>query len=275
MMNLIETTLNIGVKEPFQLVHVTDTHLTDADLRDGERKVALAKNRAKIFPLADAMLDFAAKVAKEQSVPIVHTGDLLDFVSVANLEKAKKFTDENDCFVVAGNHEFSLYVGEAKEDAVYRNRSLAAVQAAFKNDIRMSSRVIGGVNFVALDNGYYLFEREQLDFLKSEVEKGLPVVLLLHNPLFEQSLHDRVTQKSPCSYLVCVPEDLMRDYPKNRLEQQRADAITRETVEYIKAEPAIKALITGHLHFNYEGVFADRIPQIVTSCIDVRLIKII
>ena len=274
-MSIIETKLTVGVQAPFRVLHVTDTHLTDADLRDGERKVTLAEKRAKIFPLADATLELAAKVAKEQGVPIVHTGDLLDFVSVANLEKAKKFTDENDCFMAAGNHEFSLYVGEAKEDAAYRNQSLATVQAAFRNDIRMAARVIGGVNFVALDNGYYLFEREQLDFLKNEVKKGLPVVLLLHNPLFEKALYDRVMQKSPCAYLVGVPEELMQCYPGDRYMQQLADAITRETVDYMKEETAIKALITGHLHFNYDGVFADRIPQIVTSCTDVRLVEIV
>ena len=274
-MSIIETKLTVGVQAPFRVLHVTDTHLTDADLRDGERKVALAEKRAKIFPLADATLELAAKVAKEQGVPIVHTGDLLDFVSVANLEKAKKFTDENDCFMAAGNHEFSLYVGEAKEDAAYRNQSLATVQAAFRNDIRMAARVIGGVNFVALDNGYYLFEREQLDFLKNEVKKGLPVVLLLHNPLFEKALYDRVMQKSPCAYLVGVPEELMQCYPKDRYMQQLADAVTRETVEYVKGEDLIKAIIAGHLHFNYEGIFGDRIPQVMTSCTDVRLIEII
>ena len=274
-MSLIETTLHIGAKEPFRVLHVSDTHLTDADLRDGERKVALAEKRSKIFPYAEKTLEFASKAAKEKGVPIVHTGDLLDFVSIANLEKAKKFTDENDCFMAAGNHEFSLYVGEAKEDAAYRNQSLATVQAAFKNDIRMDARVIGGVNFVALDNGYYLFEQEQLDFLKNEVKKGLPVVLLLHNPLYEPALYERMMQKSPCAYLVGVPEHLMQGYPKDRYAQQLADAITRETVDYIRKEAAIKALITGHLHFNYDGIFADRIPQIITSCTDVRLIEFV
>lgn len=274
-MSIIETKLNVGVQAPFRVLHVTDTHLTDADLRDGERKVVLAEKRAKCFPHADETLELACKLAKEQGVPILHTGDLLDFVSVANLEKAKKFTDETDCFMAAGNHEFSLYVGEAKEDAAYRNQSLATVQAAFKNDIRMAARVIGGVNFVALDNGYYLFEREQLDFLKTEVKRGLPVVLLLHNPLYERALYDRVMQKSPCAYLVGVPEELMQGYPKDRYAQQLADDVTRETVDYIGKEPAIKALITGHLHFNYDGIFAGRIPQIVTSCTDVRLVEIV
>ena len=177
--------------------------------------------------------------------------------------------------MAAGNHEFSLYVGEAKEDAAYRNQSLAAVQAVFQNDIRMAARVMGGVNFVALDNGYYLFEQAQLDFLKSEVEKGLPVVLVCHNPLFEKALYDRIMQKSPCAYLVGVPEELMQCYPKDRYAQQLADNVTRETVAYIQNELRIKAIITGHLHFNYEGTFGDRIPQVMTSCTDARLIEIL
>ncbi|MBQ2706718.1 MAG: metallophosphoesterase, partial [Clostridia bacterium] len=91
-----------------------------------------------------------------------------------------KFCDENDVFFAAGNHEFSLYVGEAWEDADYRNQSLAKVQAAFGNDIRFSSRIIGGVNLVAIDDGYSRFDEEHLDLLKAEVAKGLPIVLLMH-----------------------------------------------------------------------------------------------
>jgi 3',5'-cyclic AMP phosphodiesterase CpdA len=252
---------------------MTDTHLTYADLRDGERKVQLAQKRARWFPHAEEMLQLASEVSKSENVPILHTGDLIDFVSLANLEAVERFIAQNDCFFATGNHEFSLYVGEAKEDAAYRNQSLPAVQRVFKNDVRMASRVIGGVNFVALDNGYYLFESEQLAFLKNEVAKGLPVVLLLHNPLYEPKLHDLMMQHDSCSYLVAVPEELMSGYSADRFEQQRADATTLETVEYIKNETQIKAIIAGHLHKDYEGVFADRIPQIVTSCTKLRMIE--
>ena len=274
VMELIRTKLRIGAEKPFTVAHMTDTHLTYADLRDGERKVTLARERAKGFPQGEAVLNFGCETAKKLGIPLVHTGDLMDFVSLANLERVKRFTDENDCFMATGNHEFSLYVGEAREDAAYRNRSLPAVQAVFKNNIRMSARVMGGVNFVALDNGSYLFEEEQLIFLKKEAEKGLPMVLLLHTPLYEEPLYERVMQTAPCAYLVAVPEERMRMYPAHRFEQQRADGITLRTVEYIREEPLIKALVTGHLHFNYEGLFAGRIPQIVTSCVDVRLLEI-
>ncbi|MBQ7050167.1 MAG: metallophosphoesterase [Firmicutes bacterium] len=274
-MEIIKTAIPLGVETPFQVLHLSDTHLTRADLRDRERKVKLAKNRLPIFPEAEDVLQSACAAAKQLQVPIVHTGDLIDFVSMANLEAAKKFTDENDCFMAAGNHEFSLYVGEAKEDAAYRNQSLAAVQAAFKNDIRMSSRIIGGVNFVALDNGYYLFEEKQFEFLKQEVEKGLPMILLMHTPLYEHALYEKMMKQSPCAYLAGVPTELMKSYPTDRFQQQLADEITLKVMEYIKDQPLIKALITGHLHFNYEGVYADRIPQIVTSCTDARLIEIV
>ena len=274
-MNIIRTKLQIGVEKPFQVLHMSDTHLTNADLRDGQRKVLLAEGRKPWFSQAEEVLAFGCQTAKELGIPIVHTGDLIDFVSLANLEAVKRFTDENDCFMAAGNHEFSLYVGEAKEDAAYRNQSLPAVQAVFHNDIRMSSRIIGGVNFVALDNSYYLFEAEQLAFLKQESEKGLPMVLMLHAPLYDRALYDVSMAGTPCAYLVGVPEDLMKTYPADRFEQQRADAITLETIAYIRHQPLIKALVTGQLHFNYEGVFDDRIPQVVTSCEDLRLIEFI
>ncbi len=272
-MAVINTRLCVGAEKPFEVIHLSDTHLTFADMRDGKRKVDLAEGRMKVFPKAAETLAAACALSAQKGVPIIHTGDLMDFVSLANIEKVKEFTDANDCFLAAGNHEFSLYVGEAKEDAAYRNQSLAAVQSAFKNDIRMSSRTIGGVNFVVLDNGYYLFEKEQLEFLKNEVDKGLPVVLLLHTPLFDKKLYDVMMADSECAYLAGVPEDLMHTYTPHRYEQQKADEITDTVIDYIAGEAGIKAVVAGHLHINYEGTFADRIPQIVTDCPDIRIIE--
>lgn len=275
-MNLLKTQVKIGLKTPVRVLHLSDTHLTYADMRDGERKVQLAESRAPYFSQAELLLQTASRIAKEENVPIVHTGDLIDFVSKANLEAARRFVNENDVFMATGNHEFSLYVGEAWEDADYRNQSLAAVQACFKNDIRMSSRVIGGVNFVALDDGYYLFEAEQLAFLKQETEKGLPIVLLMHTPLYDPDLYNCALQDNPaCAYLTDVPESLMGFYSDHRYRQQRADAITHETVEYIRSSPWIKAILAGHLHYNYEGTVADRITQIVTGTKALRLVEFV
>lgn len=274
-MEFLHTTVKIGLEKPFSVLHMSDTHLACADLRDGERKVALAERRQPHFAKAMDMVEQATCYAAEKSLPILHTGDLLDFVSVANLEVAARFAAQADLFLAAGNHEFSLYVGEAKEDAAYREQSLAKVQAAFKNDIRASSRVIGGVNFVALDNGYYSFDESQYAFLKKEVEKGLPVVLLLHVPLYEHALYERMMSGSTSAYLLAVPEPLTQCYEGRRVEQQLADGITREAVAFIEECGAIKAILAGHLHFSYEGVVAGRIPQILTSGTRLREIRFV
>ena len=76
-MKTIQSTLHIGVKQPFSVVHISDTHLTYADMRDGERKVELARGRKTCFPYdEEAVLQLASDTAKEKGVPIVHTGDL-------------------------------------------------------------------------------------------------------------------------------------------------------------------------------------------------------
>lgn len=276
-MQILHTQIRLGLPAPVSVLHASDTHLTLADTRDDVRKNKLAKARLSVFPTAEEDLRFLSSYAKEHSLPILHTGDLIDFVSAANLDAAKAFADHNDLFFAAGNHEFSLYVGEAREDAAYRNQSLSKVQSCFRNDIRFSSREICGINFVAIDNGYYLFEEAQLAALKAEAAKGLPIVLLLHDPLYEPSLyayHQQIHPNEP-TYLVSVPEEKMAYYSPERYAQQKEDGITHEMTEYIINEPAICALLTGHLHFNYESTFSNGKPQYVTGLSTIRHITFI
>ena len=49
-MNIIHTTLPIGATAPFTIIHLSDTHLTYADLRDGQRKVDLVSWRLPPSP---------------------------------------------------------------------------------------------------------------------------------------------------------------------------------------------------------------------------------
>lgn len=275
-MELICTQIKIGLPAPVRVLHLSDTHLTRADLRDGDRKVKLADDRYSAFPHAEEVLQFASAQAQARDIPIVYTGDLCDFVSQANLEAVRDFNESHDLFAVAGNHEFSLYVGEAWEDEDYRNQSLAAVQSAYANHIRMASRVIGDVNFIALDNGYYLFDAHQLAFLKAEAARGLPMVLMCHVPLYDRALYDyQLSHGSDCAYLCGVPEELMAHYDPYRRRQQRADAVTMETLDYIAEEPLIRVILTGHLHINHEASFAGRIPQIFTASEAVRLLELV
>ncbi len=273
-MRILKNNIHIGIEKPFTVLHASDTHLTFADSRDDDRKLELASRRKDSFPGAFENLQFIRDIATKEKRTIVYTGDLIDFVSELNIDKAKEFTDSVDCFMAAGNHEFSLYVGEAKEDAEYRNKSLSKVQSAFKNNIRFSSREINGVLFVAIDNSYYLFDKEQLDFLKAECSRGFPVILCMHTPLFTREFYDFSRNgKSVPAYLMSVPEELMKDYSSDRYEQQKEDSITAEAFDYIISCDEIKALLTGHIHTDFEGLINGKI-QIATDVDTLREISV-
>ena len=277
-MNLIHNKLQIGAEKPFRFLHMSDTHFVLADERDDQRKIDLAASRKLWYSGAGAVSDEVEAYARENHLMIAHTGDYIDFVSEANLDRLKRFTSENDVFFAAGNHEFSLYVGEAFEDAAYRNKSLKKVQACVKNDMRFASRKMCGVNLIAIDNGYYLFEQEQLDALKREVEYGLPIILFTHTPIYDEDIY-RIEGENNCrgeaAYLVATPEELMKGYSEYRYRQQKADEITLETVDYIKSQPLIKAIFCGHIHdFVSETKLTETITQYVSNFENVRLVEV-
>ena len=276
-MQIKQTDIKIGVEKPFSLVHISDTHFTLADERNDERKIRLSKEREKVFiPYPEDKLREAEEYARENGLKIVHTGDFIDFVSAANLDRAKRFIDQNDVLFIAGNHEFSLYVGEAFEDEAYRNQSLDYVQQYFKEDIRFNARQLGGVNFVGIDNGYYRFDRGQLAALKEQVALGIPIILFMHNPLFEKNLFEfeMVKTKGLCANIVGTPEDfLIRNFEK-RQPVLKPDEPTAEMYDYIKSQPLIKAVITGHLHYDFESMVTDTLPQYVTGIDTIRRINI-
>ncbi|MBQ1258095.1 MAG: metallophosphoesterase [Clostridia bacterium] len=269
-MNPVITKISIGLKKPFRALHLSDNHLPFADERDDERKNLLSENRQKEFDCHGGVmkhLNEQLAYAKEHALPILYTGDFIDFVSYKNLEMAKALLQDADYFMATGNHEFSLYVGEAFEDEAYKMQSYDFVQKHFKNDLTFASREIMGVNFVAVDNSYYRFTLSQLEKFKKEVEKGLPIVLMLHCPLHTDELYHLIMDDLhfPCAYLTGTPEELLKPYDDYRYRQQKPDAATDAFIEYVHGCSAVKAILAGHMHENFESRLPSGITQYITG----------
>ena len=267
-MQLLKNTLEIGLEKPVKILHVTDSHIAFADEYDDERKHELAKRFES--PGRVEYLKEQIAYSKENCDVLVHTGDLMDFVSHANTIKAREILADEHIFFIAGNHEYSQYVGEAWEDKAYRMNSYMEIEryGGFGVPMLWNTRIVGGVNIVGIDNAYQLFEDWQIHHLKKEVEKGLPIILAFHDPLFEQSLYDYHYERVPndtCTYLTGLDEDHLARYSEFRAYQHRPDEPTLRMIEYIKSEPLIKAILTGHVHFNYLSNITPGLPQFVTG----------
>ena len=130
---------------------------------------------------------------------------------------------------------------------------------------------MGGVNFVSLDNSFYKITEKQLSKLRTEVEKGYPVVLCMHIPLFSEEHAERLYEEArqytvgqPSCFLLGIPEEHLRLYKEEHRREQTCDETTLRAIEYIKNEKRIKLIVAGHTHDNFEEVFPSGLVQITT-----------
>lgn len=263
-LQVLKTELNIGLPSPVKLLHVTDTHIAYAD---PERPCGRqARFDGEIEDQTANYFEQSLAYAKEQNLTMLHTGDLLDFLSRRSFDYIDEKLQNVDYIYAAGNHDYCHWVGEAKEDNAYKWENMKISAPHFKSNLWFDSRVIGGLNIVTLDNSYYRISDGQLEMLRAEAAKGLPILLCMHNPLFTQNLADLILGHNPNSDLavVAAPRDYLYRYNDHRFLQQVPDDATLRAVDYIKTEPMIKALITGHLHLNFEDTLDNGVPQIIT-----------
>ncbi len=258
-LQIIKTTINIGIEKPFKLLHVTDTHLTGNHSRRGCFDNDYSGCIEDYFIKA---LDYA----KKNNMPILHTGDLIDFLSDEIFDFVDKHFSDVDYIYAAGNHDFCHCVGKATEDYAYKWEMIKQIAPHIKSNLYFDSRLINGVNIVTLDDSYYLISDGQTELLKAEAAKGYPIILAMHVPLFTKEFAKKMMLDigNPCAYLTGAAEEWLSKYPENRRLQQTPDAATLRAIDYIKSEPLIKALIVGHTHVNFEDMLTETLPQYTT-----------
>ncbi|MBQ7184049.1 MAG: metallophosphoesterase [Clostridia bacterium] len=264
MLNILRSTVTLGLEKPLKVLHISDSHIPLCDGRDSEQKQAIAQRKApRLREMLDS-LEAQTAWAEEHCDLIIHTGDLIDFMSQANLEFARKWLKNDKVLYIAGNHEY--YDGPGWEDMHYRMTSVAKMgPEGIGANLFYTSRAVGGVNFVGIDDAYHQVEDWQTQRLAMEAEKGLPIVLFLHAPLFEQALWERSVAywKDTSAYLVGCDEEHLMTYTEFRAVDQRPFTSTRRFVEYVNSEKRIKAVLAGHVHFNFESRLPGGVTQYV------------
>lgn len=271
-LNIVTTNIEVGASEPFSLLHITDSHISLADERDTDEIKQHADARRTEFEGAygkgssDAFFKAQIQYAAENDLTVACTGDLIDFLSHANLDYlGHAFDGVKDHIYAAGNHDFCHFVGRAKEDAQYKRDNMKKVAPFVKSNMLFDSKVINGVNLVTLDNSYYLISDGQTGMLRAEAAKGFPIILFVHNPFYVEELAEHQMKKTPCAYVVGAPERYIEKYTPDRQLQQRPDAATLRAIDYIMEEKLIKAVFAGHLHYNFECKLENGVMQYCTE----------
>jgi predicted MPP superfamily phosphohydrolase len=242
--------LHFGLKKPIRILQLSDVHLSLADDVDGEAMKKHAAMRRSVFfseanyPERDPVgyLEEAMEYAKGFDCTVI-TGDVLDFYSHATCETARRVLAGKDYLFCAGNHEFCPQVG-TPDSFSRKEEILDEIQTCFRGNMVFESRIVGGVNVIAIDNSYFTWTEEQLSLLKAEVARGLPCILFCHTPLTNPHMRHEPSHKD-----LGVSDEVI--------------AFTRSVTDYIIHEPAIKAVFSGHHHSNGTEVLGEKTGYVV------------
>ena len=259
--------IKVGAKAPFEILHFSDSHLAWMNSRDlmkaDEVELKWYEGRRRHFAGNATGLAAALAYAKAKKLRLVHTGDLLDYLSDANLRIGKHDLEGFDCLYAIGNHE---YAGTPRPTpkTEWLKAAREKLEPFFPNGFACASRVINGVNFVAVDNVGMcrdIFE-PQFAAIKAEFAKGLPTVLAYHIPFFSPELAKMEMSRHPdrlktvgditCDWLAAPPGK--GDIPLNKA-----------LVKWLPEQKNLKALLCGHLHYEAQVPFSETVTQYVAG----------
>jgi len=258
----------VGATKPFTVIHASDSHLNFMTVQDligakYEGDLELYQSRRKTF---DALPGLAAVLlaSRLRKIPILYTGDLIDYESEANLEFAHKaFVGANVLFT-PGNHECVGHWGQRSPDWNGCKAMRQRMGRFFPNDITVASRVINGVNFVAFDNAGMsrdVAATAQFDRIRAEFEKGLPTVLMYHIPFYCRELRDALVDGK--DHKPVKEEHLAWGYLAN--VPNGGTTAERKVFEYAASRKNLKAALCGHLHAEFVCPFSDSVKQYVAG----------
>ena len=257
--------VDIGLEKPFSVLHISDTHLADAYPDEHPDKVAAAAKRTNGFGgRQEEALAESLEWARHNVDYVIHTGDLIDFQSRANLDLVRKYWGDA-MFGSVGNHEFYSYLktGGKGRGEEYKKQSWELLKAAYPVDPRFASRIVNGVNFIALDDVFASVQPDQVEKFKAEAKKGLPMVLCMHVPIFTPHIEMATYKfwKRTGQKFTGRPDAARPIKNGGDLWNQRNDPTTSGFIAYLKEEKLLKAILSGHEHITMEERFSPTAVQ--------------
>jgi predicted phosphodiesterase len=260
---------------PTKLFHITDTHLSMDDergepYREYSARMAAAYNSNAHFQSgetysAEKSFELTLETAKKEKVDFIAlTGDIFSFPSEAAVKWAWQQLEETKIpyAYVAGNHDWH-YEGMTGSAVELRNtwteKRLTPMYQG--NHPLYAAYDLNGIRVVCIDNSTYEILPEQWAFFKAQMETELPLLLLMHIPLYMPGRsmgfgcgHPQWGEKSD------------RNYKTERREKWRKEGHTNITMDFCRdvfTAPNLLAVLAGHTHRQSLDI-KNGIPQVVS-----------
>lgn len=288
--SLLETD-SLPEEKPVRILHVTDNHISldDTDPPHTTRMYSaflqtsdfLSKNRTSP---KDEFTSLLQKAKRENVDLIALGGDLINFPSQKTvswaLEQLRTEAPDIPFIYTAGNHD---WLEEGHElgnqyDSARSSQLDTTLRPLFEKSVARADPAAGpgagrlygktsvrGVDVYFVDNSNHQVNKEQLDYMKGQLERdgSKPAVLLMHMPLKLPSTPSTLQPKYLCGH-----PSWGADSDENSLLEMRPrwpkEGNSPSTTAFIKlvekhSAPAgrLAALLTGHVHKDFTAKLED------------------
>ena len=254
-----------GATAPFSILHISDTHFTEAYEHEAAFACGTAAHRTQTFGgrQIESFENSLAWAGKNVDY-VLHTGDLIDFQSEANFDLVRKYYGA-EMFGSVGNHEFYTYLPGEKQtwQEPFKDRSWPLLKAAYPVDTRFLAKTVNGVNFICMDDVFGTVRTDQVERFHAEAKKGLPMILCMHVPFFTDGIW-RIARRfwSNCNKkfrAAAIPD------PSGDYKRQLEDSTTSSFIAYLKKEKLLKGVLVGHEHVAMEDRFSPTAMEYVVG----------
>ncbi|MDX2429866.1 MAG: metallophosphoesterase [Bacteroides sp.] len=276
-----EATIAIsGLKKTSRILHVADSHISVFD--EGEEKYhpygarmdhaydsvphyITAKNTTPVESFSELM-----ELAESQNFDLLAlTGDIINNPSKSSVKFVLESVQKTGIpsIYLAGNHDWH-YEGMTGSMASLRQswieNSLLPLYGG--SNPFYSSHMIGGINYVAIDNSTYQIDEKQLTFFKEQEALNVPIVLLMHIPLYlpkDAENENIVTCGDPR-----WGWDADKGYEVEQRERWSRNGNLPSTIEFreeAKSSTNLVAILVGHTHKARADQFSATAVQYVTG----------
>jgi 3',5'-cyclic AMP phosphodiesterase CpdA len=191
------TILLPGATNSLKVMHITDTHISvrveqEAEMLKYTERMHKAYTGTRRHFSQDVSkttfqyLDDGLQRAKKEHVELLLlTGDIVNFPSPASVEYVCDKLKQTGIpwLYIAGNHDWH-YEGLPGTPESLRKTWIEKSLLPFyqgRNPL-FYSEVIKGINFVGIDNSTMTVSQEQTEFLKAQLARPEPIILLSHIP---------------------------------------------------------------------------------------------
>jgi UDP-2,3-diacylglucosamine pyrophosphatase LpxH len=261
---------------PTRIFHITDTHLA----LDDERGVPFKKysqrmgNAYKInkhfetgeeITCAQSFEQTLQRASEQKADFLALTGDIFSFPSEAAIEWAfQKLKETGIPFAyVAGNHDWHYEGMQGSSNQLRETWTNKRLKPLYQgNNPLFAGYVVNGIRMVFIDNSTYEILPEQLAYFRQQVNKGEPMLLFMHIPLYMPG--------RSMGYGCANPqwgEKTDKNFKIERREKWRKEGHTETTFNFRKEvfnAPNLLAIFAGHTHRPALDV-KNNIPQIVSG----------